>query len=71
MIHHNIFLFRVEFTLDDQYDITWHLPPKMEHLPLFQTSSFDIVNMELELMGGVDGKSYVFEVRALKCHAGS
>lgn len=60
-IYHR-FLLRVEFTLDEQYDLVWHLPAGAQRIPLFQTTSFDVTQYEIELMGGWDGRSFLFEV---------
>ena len=52
----------VQLTLDEQYDVTWHIPDGKRNNPLFSTNAFDLDEEELELMGSVDGSSYVFEV---------
>ena len=55
----------VEFILDEQYEVTWHVPAKgVEPLPIFQTSSFtvDRERQLIELMGGPDGQSFAFDI---------
>ena len=59
----NVFVIcSVQLTLDEQYDVTWHIPDGKRNNPLFSTNAFDLDEEELELMGSVDGSSYVFEV---------
>lgn len=54
----------VEFTLDQYYDVTWHLPVGMEVIPLFRTTCFDVDGDELELMGSPDGRIFLLDVSA-------
>ena len=48
---------------DDQCDVTWTLPEGVETIPLFQTTSFNIDGECLDLIGGVQGRTFHFQVR--------
>ena len=53
----------VEVVFDDQCDVTWTLPEGVETIPLFQTTSFNIDGECLDLIGGVQGRTFHFQVR--------
>lgn len=55
----------IEFTLDDGYDIDWHVPVAMETNQLFQTSSFQIDDRKITFTGTTDGTTFVFNVTFL------
>lgn len=55
----------VEFTLDEQYDLTWHLPHGMERNSLFHANAYDVDRSEIELMGAADGQSYIFRFNVI------
>lgn len=55
----------VEFVLDEQCEVAWHLPAEgVEPLPIFQTSSFmvDKERQVIELLGTADGQSFSFDI---------
>ena len=62
-IYYYLFIYRIEFTLDDGYDIDWHVPVAMETNQLFQTSSFQIDDRKITFTGTTDGTTFVFNVR--------
>lgn len=47
---------------DDQCDVVWTLPDGVEPIPLFQTTSFNIDSDCLDLIGGVHGRTFHFQV---------
>ena len=53
----------VEVIFDDQCDVIWTLPEGVETIPLFQTTSFNIDGECLDLIGGVQGRTFHFQVR--------
>ena len=55
--------FSVEVVFDDQCDVLWSLPKYVEPIPLFQTTSFNIDGDSLDLIGGVQGRTFHFQVR--------
>ena len=52
----------VEVIFDDQCDVIWMLPKGVETIPLFQTTSFNIDGESLDLIGGVQGRTFHFQV---------
>ena len=52
----------VEVVFDDQCDVAWSLPKGVEPIPLFQTTSFNIDGDSLDLIGGVHGRTFHFQV---------
>ena len=55
--------FSVEVVFDDQCDVIWTLPEGVDMIPLFQTTSFNIDGECLDLIGGVQGRTFHFQVR--------
>ena len=53
----------VEVVFDDQCDVMWTLPEGVETIPLFQTTSFNIDGECLDLIGGIQGRTFHFQVR--------
>ena len=53
---------RVEVMFDDQCDVLWTLPKGVEPIPLFQTTSYNIDGDCLDLIGGVHGRTFHFQV---------
>ena len=57
------YIHSVEVVFDDQCDVIWTLPEGVETIPLFQTTSFNIDGECLDLIGGVQGRTFHFQVR--------
>ena len=57
-----LFFHSVEVVFDDQCDVVWTLPKGVEPIPLFQTTSFNIDGDSLDLIGGVHGRTFHFQV---------
>ena len=63
LIHVWLFVCSVEVVFDDQCDVMWTLPEGVETIPLFQTTSFNIDGECLDLIGGIQGRTFHFQVR--------
>ena len=58
----SIYIYSVEVVFDDQCDVIWSLPKGVEPIPLFQTTSYNIDGDSLDLIGGVHGRTFHFQV---------
>ena len=61
-VHVCVVIHSVEVVFDDQCDVIWTLPEGVETIPLFQTTSFNIDGECLDLIGGVQGRTFHFQV---------
>lgn len=59
---HPVLTCSVEIVFDDQCDVVWTLPEGVDTIPLFQTTSFNIDGESLDLIGGVQGRTFHFQV---------